>query len=160
MTKPDYIMELDGLDHVGMNVTDLKRSVEWYKHVLGFRVLHDWPTTALVGRGSIRLGLFWRPDATVRPDTDKDIVIQHVAFLVDGDKFGDARQELIDKGIAIEEQDNGVGYCVFFCDPDGHLLEFITYHPTKELTKTDPATHGHAHVLPCPCSRSSLPHKL
>jgi catechol 2,3-dioxygenase-like lactoylglutathione lyase family enzyme len=118
--------------------------------VLGFRVLYKWPTTALVGRGNIKLGFFSRPNGRVRSNTDKDIVIQHVAFLVDGLNFDAARRNLVDKGVVMEEQDNGIGDCIFFCDPDGHLLEFITYHPESP---SFPDSHGHANVPQCPCTR-------
>ena len=75
----------------------------------------------------------------------------------------DPDHNLINKGIAIEEQDNGIVYCIFFCNPDGHLLEFITYHPDQESDSTTPqnssANHGHAHVPRCPCSANQSPNE-
>ena len=43
------------------------------------------------------------------------------------------RQWLIDKGIDVADEDNGVEYCVFFADTDGDLLELITFHPAPNL---------------------------
>lgn len=64
--------------------------------------------------------------------------MQHLAFLVDGDKFAAARDYLHQTGVKIEEEDNGIGYCIFFNDPDGHLLEIITYHPVPDAEHHKP----------------------
>jgi Glyoxalase/Bleomycin resistance protein/Dioxygenase superfamily len=56
-------MELVGLDHFAINVTDLQRSADWYQRVLGFAILHKWNTTWMVGRDNIKIGLFLRPNA-------------------------------------------------------------------------------------------------
>jgi len=34
-------MELEALDHVGLTVTDVARSVRWYQEVLGLRRAHE-----------------------------------------------------------------------------------------------------------------------
>lgn len=120
-------MDLAGLDHYAIFVTDLERSADWYRHVLGFHVLHKWTTTWMVGRGNMKVGLFLRPDAEPAPDTAR--AIKHVAFLVDGDKFAAVQEELAHKGIEVQgPEDTGIAYSSFFVDPDGHLLEITTYH--------------------------------
>ena len=123
--------DLVGLDHYAINVADLTRSADWYESILGFGILHKWTTTWMVGRGNIKVGLFLRPNANPQPDTDTTILIQHVAFLVDGDKFANIHQQLQDKGVQVEgPDDSGIAYSIFFNDPDGHSLEITTYHPT------------------------------
>jgi catechol 2,3-dioxygenase-like lactoylglutathione lyase family enzyme len=123
-------MELVGLDHYAVNVTDLQRSADWYEKTLGFKILHKWQTTWMVGSGNIKVGLFLRPKAKPLPDIDSELIIQHVAFLVDGDKFNDAIAELQKAGVKIDgPEDTGIAYSIFFNDPDGHLLEITTYHP-------------------------------
>src|SRR5437868_2208885 len=87
-TQP--IMELSGLDHFAVNVKDLDRSTKWYQDVFGFSVLKKWNTTTMVGRGNMKVGLFYRPKASNVSDIDNTIVISHVAFLIDGDKFNEA----------------------------------------------------------------------
>jgi catechol-2,3-dioxygenase len=83
----------------------------------------------MVGRGNIKVGLFLRPNADPQPDVDSTILIQHVAFLVDGDKFDDVYQNLSGKGVQLEgPDDSGIAYSIFFKDPDGHALEITTYH--------------------------------
>jgi catechol 2,3-dioxygenase-like lactoylglutathione lyase family enzyme len=123
-------MELIGLDHFAINVADLQRSADWYQRVFGFTILHKWGTTWMVGRDNIKIGLFLRPDAKPLPDIDSQLIIQHVAFLVDGDKFTDAQQALTQAGVKFDApEDTGIAFSIFFNDPDGHLLEITTYHP-------------------------------
>lgn len=144
MTDRDIASEFVDIDHLGINVKDLARSEAWYQDVLGFHILHRWKTTTLVGLGNVKLGLFWRPDAKPMPNLDDWICMQHLAFLVDSFRFMQTRQQLIDRRIEIVDEDNGIGYCVFFTDPDGHLLELITYHPVPnpDLSQLfNPHTH-------------------
>ena len=126
---PSRALELIGLDHFAVNVTDLDRSVKWYSDVLGFGVLHKWSGVVMVGKGNIKVGLFHRQSASPIEDQDNKLIISHVAILVDGDKFDDALAEIKGKGLQIEgPEDTGIAYSFFFRDPDGHQIEFTTYH--------------------------------
>jgi catechol-2,3-dioxygenase len=123
-------IEMNGIDHYAIHVRDLVQSAGWYERVLGFRVLHKWTTTWMVGRGNIRVGLFQRPDAQPLPDPEQLLLISHIAFAIDGDKFEAARRALIDAGVEVEgPDDSGIAHSLFFKDPDGHELELTTYHP-------------------------------
>src|ERR1700733_13833245 len=102
-------MEMNGLDHFAVNVADLQRSADWYSRVLGFNILHKWNTTWMVGRDNMKVGLFFRPNAKPLTDIDSELIIQHVAFSVDGDKFADAQAFLLREGIKIEgPEDTGI----------------------------------------------------
>ena len=69
-------------------------------------------------------------------ETDEHVALQHFAFLVSEDEFDAAFTRVKDLGIdywadparsrpgEINHHDGGRG--VYFCDPDGHLLELIT----------------------------------
>lgn len=125
-------MELIGLDHYAINVANLKRAADWYKKAFGFTVLHKWKTTWMVGRGNIKVGLFWRPKASAPPDLETLFVIKHVAFLVDGDKFAAAQDSLRRAGIPFDPpEDTGIAYSIFISDPDKNQLELTTYHPAS-----------------------------
>jgi catechol 2,3-dioxygenase-like lactoylglutathione lyase family enzyme len=127
--RPALTLELVGLDHYAVNVADLQRAADWYQRALGFKVLHKWQTTWMVGKDNIKVGLFLRPDAKPPSDPDKELLIQHVAFLLDGDKFYAALKELADKGVQVDgPEDTGIAFSAFFNDADGNLLEFTTYH--------------------------------
>lgn len=125
-------LELNGIDHFAIFVTDLSKSAEWYERVLGFTVLHRWQTTWMVGRGNTKVGLFQRPEATPLVDPDTKLIISHIAFAVDADKLEDARRTLVDRGVALEgPDDSGIADSYFFKDPDGHELEITAYHAPR-----------------------------
>jgi hypothetical protein len=54
----------------------------------------------MVVKDNIEVGLSPRPDAKPPSDSDQELLIQHVAFLLDGDKFDAALKEPADKGSA------------------------------------------------------------
>lgn len=127
--KPVTRLELVGYDHVALTIKDLQRSADWYKLVFDFDVLHKWTNTWMVGHGNMKIGLFQRPNGALVEDLDSKIAIQHVAFLVDGDKFAAAQEAIKKRGVSMEgPEDTGIALSIFFNDPDGHILELTTYH--------------------------------
>jgi catechol 2,3-dioxygenase-like lactoylglutathione lyase family enzyme len=132
MAQSSNMPEISGLDHFAINVKSMSASVDWYHNVLGFRTLHTWSGVTMVGIGSIKVGIFEMPQAMPIDNPDNRLVITHVAFLLDGDKFRPALEALKKKGIAVEnEEDTGIAYSFFIHDPDGNLLEFTSYHEAK-----------------------------
>jgi len=122
-------IEMNGIDHYAVHVRDLAQSAEWYERILEFHVLHRWTTTWMVGRGNIKVGLFQRPGASPVGDPEQLLVISHIAFSIDGDKFDAAHRALVAAGVAVDgPDDSGIAYSIFFKDPDGHELELTTYH--------------------------------
>jgi catechol-2,3-dioxygenase len=120
---------VSGLDHFAVNVTNLERATTWYADVFGFEVLHRWKNVTMVGRGSMKVGIFLRPSAAAIPDLDNKIAIAHVAFLIDGDKFDDALKRVKQMGVTVEgPEDTGIAYSFFVRDPDGNQIEVTTYH--------------------------------
>jgi len=104
---------------------------------MGYEIIHKWTTTWMVGKGSMRLGLFQRPTASPVDDLDNKIAITHVAFLTDAEGFERVQEKLKELGISFEgPDDSGIAYSIFFKDPDGHELEITTYHSTsgKDVT--------------------------
>jgi len=125
-TDPMRVVELD---HVVFRVTDMERSVQWYRDLLGLEVvrLEEWR------RGEA-------PFVSVRVTSDTIIDLQlgtvdgtnvdHVALVVDdvdlaelaaSGRFGDvgAPRRLFGA--------RGVGMGVYVRDPDGHGIELRTY---------------------------------
>ncbi|RWQ45684.1 MAG: hypothetical protein EOS82_24050 [Mesorhizobium sp.] len=75
------------------------------------------------------IGLFLRANAKPIKNHDDFLIIEHVEFLVDGDKFAATLGILKARGVAVEgPEDTGIAYSAFFNDPDGHTLEVTTYH--------------------------------
>jgi catechol 2,3-dioxygenase-like lactoylglutathione lyase family enzyme len=121
-------MNLERIDHVGLNVRDLVTSAEFYRRVLGFTVVHKWTTTWMVGTDTMRLGLFQRPHSVPLCDIDNAIAITHVAFRTDAAGFSAAQVELRKLGLAFDPpEDTGIAHSIFILDPDGHQIEITTY---------------------------------
>jgi catechol-2,3-dioxygenase len=128
-TAPPTQISIRRLDHVGLNVTDLKKSSDWYSRVLGFSIFHEWTTTWMIRRGDMKIGLFLRPKASKVADLDNTIAITHFAFSIDAKGFADAQSTLQALGIKFEPpEDTGVAHSLFIYDPDGYQVEITTYY--------------------------------
>jgi catechol 2,3-dioxygenase-like lactoylglutathione lyase family enzyme len=121
-------MNLERIDHIGLNVRDLATSAAFYREVLGFEIVHKWTTTWMVGTDLMRLGLFQRPTSDPVCNINNAIAITHVAFRTDAAGFEAAQDELRQLGIAFDPpEDTGIAFSVFILDPDGHQIEITTY---------------------------------
>lgn len=121
-------MNLERIDHVGLNVWDLVAPAEFYRKVFGFDIVHKWTTTWMIGADSIRLGLFQRPSSVPVCNIDNAIAITHVAFRTDATGFAAAQVELEKLGVAFDPpEDTGIAHSLFVLDPDGHQIEITTY---------------------------------
>jgi catechol 2,3-dioxygenase-like lactoylglutathione lyase family enzyme len=121
-------MNLERIDHIGLNVRDLVTSAEFYRKVFGFEIVHKWTTTWMIGTDIMRLGLFQRPTSGPVCNIDNTVAITHVAFRTDEAGFKAAQAELLRLGIAFDPpEDTGIAYSVFILDPDGHQIEITTY---------------------------------
>jgi catechol 2,3-dioxygenase-like lactoylglutathione lyase family enzyme len=123
-------MELEALDHVGLTVTDVARSVRWYQEVLGLRRAHeeawgDFPAVLEANGSGVAL---FPLDAGDPPPADP---LRHVAFRTSRRGLGAAKSELRDRGVEFEERDYGVAWSIYMPDPDGHLVEITTYEVTR-----------------------------
>ena len=132
-------MNLERIDHVGLNVRDLITSAEFYRRLFGFEVVHKRTTRWMIGADSIRIGLFQRPSSVPICSIDNAIAITHVAFRTDATGFAAAQAELQKLGVAFDPpEDTAIAYSLFILDPDGHQIEITTYdRESKDLLKTD-----------------------
>jgi catechol 2,3-dioxygenase-like lactoylglutathione lyase family enzyme len=139
-------VKLEALDHVGVLVSDIDRSIEWYQRVLGLkravkRVYEDTPSSnpaVLVANGT-GVSLFpaaGEPDAaaTFRPPA-------HVCFRLSGRGFQSARTELERAGIKYWESDHHVSRSLYIQDPDSHLIEITTYQIPAETPSASKSKH-------------------
>jgi catechol 2,3-dioxygenase-like lactoylglutathione lyase family enzyme len=122
-------VELEALDHVGLVVSDMPRSVRWYQEVLGLRRAHeeawgDFPAV-LEANGS-GVALFPNEDGGSVPVDDP---MRHVGFRTSRRGLEQAKAELTTRGIAFSEGDYGVAWSVYLPDPDGYQVEITTYEP-------------------------------
>jgi lactoylglutathione lyase len=121
--------------HVGLNVTDLARSKDFYQRVLGLELMVDgrdgdreW---AFLGRDGTLLITLWRQSegrfATALPG------LHHLAFQVDTpEEVLAVQRNLRDLGAdfqydgVVAHREGGDSGGVFFTDPDGIRLEVYT----------------------------------
>jgi lactoylglutathione lyase len=118
--------------HVGLNVTDLARSLDFYREVFDFDVMaegkEDDRRWAFLGRGSRLLVTLWQQSegsfAANRPG------LHHLSFQVDAIEDVRAIEEVL-RGLGTEftyqgvvpHGENGTSGGIFFTDPDGTRLE-------------------------------------
>ena len=131
-------MEIEGIDHVHVEVRDRDDAAEWYARVLGLRrdpklaVWSDDPMGPLVlctPRGVPTLSLFareWRP-----PSRDAT-----VAFRVGGQEFLAFLERLDQLSLThlkghtltrLDVVDHDLSWSIYFVDPDGNRIEVTTY---------------------------------
>ena len=127
--------------HVGIRVSDMERSLKWYKDVVGFDQLikDDYvpPLGARIcfirGCGGFEIELFQYdapkaiPDDRRVPNTDlQTIGTKHAAFEVDD--MAALKAHFVACGVDIAHEVTMDGEAVMFVrDPDGVLLEFIQH---------------------------------
>jgi catechol 2,3-dioxygenase-like lactoylglutathione lyase family enzyme len=124
-------MDLDGLDHVALTVSDVARSIAWYSEVLNLRQLHagEWGNRpAMLVAGGTGLALFeLQSGETMDPGTPGRF--RHVAFGTSRTGFQNAQNELRQRDIDFEYEDHRVSWSIYVSDPDGYRVEITTYEP-------------------------------
>ena len=128
--RADRPFHLTKIGHVVLMSTDLKRSVEFYTGVLGFRVSDVYPETMMKGRMVfMRCAADHHGVALVgaAPGASPQHELHHMAFEVATlDEVFGARDWLRKQGVKIEFEGRrraGCQIAVEFRDPDGHWLE-------------------------------------
>ena len=126
-------MKLDRLDHFGIEVGDLVRAERFYVDVLGLGVVTRLGDQVLLDCGGQNLALFqvMRPPlaATERKARiARPLGRGHHAFRVSRPDFATAKARLAEAGVeSAQPIDWGDHYCLYFLDPDGNLLEIVSY---------------------------------
>jgi catechol 2,3-dioxygenase-like lactoylglutathione lyase family enzyme len=127
-------MKLKRLDHFGIEVRDLARAAGFYSSVLGLKVVARLGAEQILMKcGEQNLALFQvaRPELT---KSEREQIIAnplgkgHHAFLVSPGDFSTAAERLREAGVEVSKLiDWGDHDCIYFLDPDGNLLEVVSY---------------------------------
>lgn len=116
------------IGHVHLKVTDLDRSLAFYRDVLGLEVTQRYgPQAVFLSAGGYHhhLGLnTWHSKDGPRPDP-RAPGLYHTAFLYpDRAALAVALRRVLEQGVALEgAADHGVSEAVYFSDPDGNGIE-------------------------------------
>jgi catechol 2,3-dioxygenase-like lactoylglutathione lyase family enzyme len=126
-------MKLEQLDHFGIEVAELARAENFYTTVLGLRVVARFGDQVLLDCGGQNLALFEVPRPALDAASRQSIISHplgrgHHAFKVSRDDFKVARERLKSAGVeSAVPIDWGDHDCIYFLDPDGNLLEMVSY---------------------------------
>jgi catechol-2,3-dioxygenase len=152
MTTDGVGIGLRRLQHLVLWVSDVRRSVRFYRDVLGFEVKSEAPRAAFLripgSPDDHHLGLF---EQTGVPGPDERVArMYHSAWEVgELTDLVRARKRLIEVGALVGESSHGVSLSLYAKDPDG--LEFEVFWtvpggrptPTRELDlEAELARHG------------------
>jgi catechol-2,3-dioxygenase len=121
------------LQHLVLFVSDVERSVRFYRDVLGFEVTVRYPNAAFMKipgtADDHHLGLF--EQAGVRPPDERVARMYHSAWEVgDLTDLWRARRRLAETGALVGQSDHGVSLSLYAKDPDG--LEFEVFWTVPE----------------------------
>ncbi|MDU8926679.1 VOC family protein [Alisedimentitalea sp. MJ-SS2] len=131
--------QVTGLNHITLAVTELPRSIAFYRDLLGGHLRAGWSDGAYLELGTIWLCLT-RADAV-----DQRTDYTHIAFSSSDYHTLAAR---IAAQAPLWQDNHSEGGSVYFLDPDGHRLELhdgtletrlnhYTAHPEKGVTLYD-----------------------
>ena len=99
-------------DHVAVNVSDIARSVEWYKNTLGATVLYIDDTWAFLLAGGMKIALTLEKQHPA-----------HLAFDVGSEPPADF--------LATAKRHRDGSVSKYIVDPDGNAIEWIYYPQQK-----------------------------
>ena len=122
------MFKVQGIDHIGLAVKDVRKSVDWYREMFGLERLFedvwgDFPGVVGIGETSVAFFPTDEPEVPLPPG----LPIHHFAFRVDRVNFNAAQESLRKKGLVFEFQDHKIVHSLYVYDPDGHLIELMTY---------------------------------
>ena len=132
---------LKRLQHLVLWVSDLERSVRFYRDVLGFEVKSHSPRGAFLripgSSDDHHLGLFAQPGAA--PPSERVARMYHAAWEVaEITDLARARQRLTEAGALVGSSDHGVSLSLYAKDPDGLEFELFWTVPGGASAGTRP----------------------
>lgn len=110
--------KVSGLNHLTLAVTDLERSVGFYRDLLGCDLRAIWDGGAYLEAGPLWLCLSVDSGAGASERSD----YTHYAFSVDASEFDQLAANIRSRA-KLWKVDASEGASLYFLDPDGHRLE-------------------------------------
>ncbi|EJN36385.1 fosfomycin resistance glutathione transferase [Pseudomonas sp. GM80] len=110
---------LTGLNHLTLAVSDLQRSLAFYRDVLQLRVEATWDAGAYLSLPGLWLCLSLDPLRKSEPGAD----YTHYAFSLESADFASFVRRLKAVNVKAWRDNRSEGASFYFLDPDGHKLE-------------------------------------
>jgi len=133
-------MQITGADHTNWRVSDLDRSLHFYRDVLGLEPFgleefHRGERPIVSLRISPTFILHLAPDPSFDPGPTGGY--DHLALVVEGTDADALEEQLKASGVEVERRAEGVvgargeGKALYVRDPDGYLIELKFYAPSS-----------------------------
>ena len=130
------------IGHVHLKVSDLERSITFYRDVIGLEVMQRYgPQAAFLSAGGYHhhLGLnTWESLGGPRPPRHA-VGLYHTAFLYpDRPALARALKRVLEAGVDLDgAADHGVSEAVYLSDPDGNGIELYVDRPETEWPRDE-----------------------
>ncbi|WP_373894908.1 VOC family protein [Virgibacillus natechei] len=123
---------------LSINVTDLERSITFYKDVLGFSVLeHSTGKAVLTADGKTALLTLEQPE-NVQPKQGRTTGLFHFAILLPTRAdLASFLRHIIKQSVQLGASDHYVSEALYLSDPDGNGIEVYHDRPASEWKWTD-----------------------
>jgi glyoxylase I family protein len=125
------MIELKGVAHFSIPVSDVDRSIKFYTEIVGCKLLSVLPNKSItfLDAGGVCVLLIKRPSPIAKGPPEMSDGVHH-AFMIDGSQYQEAMETLRKNGVEVffeEDRRGGIidGPRFYFRDPDGTPLEFI-----------------------------------
>ncbi len=110
---------INGINHITFAVSNLEKSLEFYKELLGLKLVARWPEGAYLKAGETWIALNLDPECRSEPSPD----YTHIAFNVSPENFPRIKERLENANVQVFQENKSEGESFYFLDPDGHKLE-------------------------------------
>jgi catechol 2,3-dioxygenase-like lactoylglutathione lyase family enzyme len=115
------MVEVSGIDHIVLHVTDVERARKFYADVLGMSVYRQNERQVFLHAGAQGVALFKaRRDSPLKTGND----LNHLALNVTAGTYETLKAQLESHGVAVSGRP-GEDHCIYFQDPDGHRLQLM-----------------------------------
>lgn len=109
---------ISGINHITLAVSDVERSVRFYRDILGCTLRATWDDGADLEAGELWLCLSRDDAVRTRPHPD----YTHICFSIAEEDY-DRLSQRLNAEATIWRDNRSEGASTYFLDPDGHKLE-------------------------------------
>jgi glutathione S-transferase fosA5 len=135
---------ITGVNHITFSVRDLDRSIEFYRDILGMRMVARWKRGAYLLAGPIWIAL----NVDERACSEVSDENSHVAFSVAHNQMASLSGRIRQAGATVWQEGRDAR-SFYFTDPDGHKLELHNSNlPIRLAEFTDDPPEGFEIVDP------------